>query len=595
MMNDQTHTKQNKLAMQRFVNNPDDLVDETVAGFVKAHADLVRQDPMNPRVVVSRSAPQDGKVGIVTGGGSGHEPAFIGYTGRNLIDAVAIGELFSSPTATSFADAIRAADGGAGVAVLYGNYAGDNMNVKMATGMVAPDGIDVVTIVANDDVCSAPLSQRAKRRGVAGEIFMWKIAGAKAALGGTLQQVQDAAQRAIDACRSVGVGLGPCTLPAVGHPNFLIKPGTMEIGIGHHGEPGARIEDLRTADAIADDMLKIVLDDHNLSEGTEVAVLVSGLGATPVNELYVLYDRIEVGLERAGLRVHRSFVGNYFTSLEMVGATLTVMAMDDDTKVLLDMECAAPAMTITGSSIQPVGAVRTRQHKTAAAAASDPSALRAPEAAAMPQLPLDAASSIVEELGAIIVANKAHLSEIDGLIGDGDHGINMAKGFGRAAERITGKTQPLDASFTILSDVLMSEIGGSMGPLYGFMFRNMATAVQGRTAIDVEGFSIMLHAGLAGVTTTGAAKVGDKTLIDCLVPAVQAFDAAKSQGFVAALTSMAHAAEQGRDSTIDLVAKLGRASRLGERSRGVLDAGATSCCLILTTLGKSVADRLVST
>ena len=578
--------------MQRFVNDPDDLVDETVAGFVKAHADLVRKDPANPRVVVSRAAPQDGKVGIVTGGGSGHEPAFIGYTGRNLVDAVAIGELFSSPTAASFADAIRAADGGAGVAVLYGNYAGDNMNVRMATDMVAPEGIDVAAVVANDDVCSAPLSERAKRRGVAGEIFMWKIAAAKAALGGTLQQVQDAAQSAIDACRSVGVGLGPCTLPAVGHPNFLIKPGTMEIGIGHHGEPGARVEDLKTADAVADDMLKIVLDDHDLPEGTEVAVLVSGLGATPVNELYVLYDRIEVGLERAGLRVHRAFVGNYFTSLEMVGATLTVMALDDDTKALLDMECAAPALTVTGPSVQPVGAIRTRQHRAAAAATSDPSALRAPEATAMPRLHLAAASSIVEELGAVIVANKAHLSEIDGLIGDGDHGINMAKGFGRAADRIAGQSQPLDAAFATLSDILMSEIGGSMGPLYGFMFRNMGAAIQGRSAIDADGFSVMLHAGLAGVTATGAAKVGDKTLIDCLVPAVRAFDAAKPQGFAAALTAMARAAEEGRDSTIDLVAKLGRASRLGERSRGVLDAGATSCCLILTSLGNSAADRL---
>ncbi|MDN5569624.1 MAG: dihydroxyacetone kinase subunit L, partial [Paracoccus sp. (in: a-proteobacteria)] len=480
----------------------------------------------------------------------------------------------------------------AGVAVLYGNYAGDNMNVRMATDMVAADGIKVAAVVANDDVCSAPVSERGKRRGVAGEIFMWKIGGAKAALGGSLQDVQTAAQRAIDACRSVGVGLGPCTLPAVGHPNFQIAPGTIEIGIGHHGEPGTRIEKLKRADDVADDMLKIVLDDHDLPEGSEVAVLVSGLGATPVNELYVLYDRIEVGLERAGLRVHRAFVGNYFTSLEMVGATLTVMVLDAEMKELLDLECAAPALTVSGKAVPPVGAVTTRQHKIASAAKSSASAIRAPEATESPRLDLGAASAIVEELGAVIVANKAHLSEIDGLIGDGDHGINMAKGFGRAAERISGQALPLDAAFATLSDVLMSEIGGSMGPLYGFMFSNMATAIEGREAIDAQGFSVMLHAGLAGVTRTGAAKVGDKTLIDCLVPAIKAFDAAIPQGFLAAVSAMTEAAEQGRDSTVDMVAKLGRASRLGERSRGVLDAGATSCCLILTSLGKSVADRL---
>lgn len=330
--------------MQRFLNNPDDLVDETVAGFVKAHRDLVHLSADNPRVVVSNFAPTAGRVGIVTGGGSGHEPAFIGYTGRNLVDAVAVGEIFSSPTAKSFADAIRAANGGAGVAVLYGNYAGDNMNVKMAARTVAKEGIEVATVVANDDVCSAPKDEREKRRGVAGEIFMWKIGGAKAALGAGLAEVQAAAQKAIDACRSVGVGLGPCTLPAVGHPNFIIEPGTMEVGIGHHGEPGTRIEPLKTANAVADDMLKIVLDDHALVAGGEVAVLVSGLGATSVNELYVLYDRIEAGLTDRGLTVHRAYVGNYFTSLEMVGATLTVMALDAELKALLDMDCASPAL-----------------------------------------------------------------------------------------------------------------------------------------------------------------------------------------------------------------------------------------------------------
>ncbi|WP_054302115.1 dihydroxyacetone kinase subunit DhaK [Gemmobacter sp. LW-1] len=330
--------------MQRFINNPDDLVDETVAGFVKAHRDLVHLDAGNPRVVVSNAAPQQGRVGIVTGGGSGHEPAFIGYAGRNMVDAVAVGELFSSPTAKSFADAIRAADGGAGVAVLYGNYAGDNMNVKMAARMVAREGIEVATVVANDDVCSAPPGERAKRRGVAGEIFMWKIGGAKAAQGASLAEVQAAAQKAIDACRSVGVGLGPCTLPGVGHPNFQIEPGTMEVGIGHHGEPGTRIEALKTANEVADDMLKIVMEDHALPAGTELAVLVSGLGATPVNELYVLYDRIEAGLTAMGMGVHRALVGNYFTSLEMVGATLTVMALDAELKALLDLETASPAL-----------------------------------------------------------------------------------------------------------------------------------------------------------------------------------------------------------------------------------------------------------
>lgn len=200
--------------------------------------------------------------------------------------------------------------------------------------------------------------------------------------------------------------------------------------------------------------------------------------------------------------------------------------------------------------------------------------------------------AILQDLAAVIVANKAWLSEIDGKIGDGDHGSNMAKGFGRAADRVAGQTLSLDAALLVLSDVLMSEIGGSMGPLYGLMFEDMAGAIKGQDRIDADAFSAMLNAGLQGVQGVGSAKVGDKTLIDTLVPAVAAFDAAKDGGFAAALDAMIGAAEAGRDSTIDLVAKVGRSARLGERSRGVLDAGATSCCLILTSLGQSVRQRL---
>lgn len=330
--------------MQRFLNDPDDVVDETVAGFVRAHADMVTLSPDNPRVVLSNWAGTPGRVGVITGGGSGHEPAFLGYAGRNMLDAVAVGEIFSSPTAKTFHDAIRAADAGAGVAILYGNYAGDNMNVKMARKLAAKDNIAVETVVANDDVCSAPLSEREKRRGVAGEIFMWKIGCAKAAEGAHLADVIAAAQKAIDNCRSVGVGLAPCTLPSVGHPNFQISPGQMEVGIGHHGEPGVRVEALPKADAVADDMVRLVLDDHDLPTGTEVAVLVSGLGATPVNELYVLYDRMARQIEARGLKIWKPYVGSYFTSLDMTGATLTVMALDDELKRLLAHDAACPAM-----------------------------------------------------------------------------------------------------------------------------------------------------------------------------------------------------------------------------------------------------------
>ena len=321
--------------MQRILNDPDHIVEEMLEGFLKSNPHIVAPTE-NPRVVRAVEPPQD-RVGIVTGGGSGHKPAFVGYVGKNMVDAVAVGEIFSSPTAAAFLDAFRAANAGKGVTCLYGNYSGDNMNVKMAARMAKKEGIEIKTVVANDDVPSAPKDQREKRRGVAGEIFMWKIGGAKAASGASLDEVIAAAQKAIDNTRSVGIGLTPCTLPAVGHPNFQIEEGTMEVGIGHHGEKGIDVLPIESAAQMAKRMCDIVLPDLPFQAGDEVAVLVSGLGATPVMELYVLYNEIDKLLAERGIKVYRSYVGNYFTSLEMSGATFSAMKLDDELKPLLDM------------------------------------------------------------------------------------------------------------------------------------------------------------------------------------------------------------------------------------------------------------------
>ena len=332
--------------MQRIINIPDMVVEDMLKGFVKAHPDLVKATD-DPRVLKSNWAGEKGRVGVVTGGGSGHKPAFIGYCGKNMCDAIAVGEVFSSPTAKAFYDAFREADGGAGVACLYGNYAGDNMNVRMAIELAEDDDIVVKKVIANDDVASAPKTEPEKRRGVAGEVFMWKIGGAKAAKGGTLDEVIAAAQKAIDSTRSVGIGLTPCTIPAVGHPNFQIKEGTMEVGIGHHGEPGVEVSELKTAKEMAKTMVDIVVPDMPFVEGDELAVIVSGLGATPVMELYILYDEIENLLREKGIKVYKAFVGNYFTSLEMMGATFTAMKLDDELKELLDVPCETMGMTVT--------------------------------------------------------------------------------------------------------------------------------------------------------------------------------------------------------------------------------------------------------
>ncbi len=287
--------------------------------------------------------------GVVTGGGSGHEPAFLGYVGDGMIDAVAIGEIFTSPTAKSFHDAFRAADGGRGVACLYGNYAGDNMNVKLAIKQASGHGLTVKTVVANDDVPSAPKSEPGKRRGVAGELLMWKVGGARAAEGADLEQVIGAAQKAIDNTRSIGIGLSACTIPAVGKPNFAIEDGRMEVGIGHHGEPGVEVMAMRPAREMADLMLDHILPDLPFARGDDLAVLISGLGATPIMELYILYDRISEVLTDKGMKIVQPFVGNYFTSLEMMGVTLTVMRLDGELTRLVRAPARSVGLTMVAS------------------------------------------------------------------------------------------------------------------------------------------------------------------------------------------------------------------------------------------------------
>lgn len=330
--------------MQRIINDPKKVVDDMVKGFIKAHPDRIVSTG-NPRVLKYKEAPIKDKVGVVTGGGSGHKPAFIGYIGKNMCDAVAIGEIFTSPPVKAFYEAFKAANSGNGVACLYGNYAGDNMNVKMAIELAEDNDIEVKTVVANDDVPSAPKDKRQERRGVAGEVLMWKVGGAKAAMGASLDEVISAAQKAIDNTRSIGIGTDPCTIPEVGHPNFSIEEGKMELGIGHHGEPGMRIVPLQTADEMAKTMIDVVLPDLPFNPGDDVTVLISGLGATPIMELYILYSKIVDLLKDKKINVYRPYVGDFFTSLEMGGVTLTLMKLDDELKECIDMPCDSMGLT----------------------------------------------------------------------------------------------------------------------------------------------------------------------------------------------------------------------------------------------------------
>lgn len=325
--------------MKKLLNEPASYVDETLEGLIAAHPAYYRLYGDTGRVVARANETAEGKVGIVTGGGSGHLPVFTGYVGTGLLDACAIGDVFSSPSAEQMADAIRVADRGAGVLRLFGNYGGDVMNFDMAGDLVEFDDIRCSTVLLADDVASAPPSEAEKRRGVAGMVYAFKIAGAAAEAGQDLDAVTSVAQKAADACRSIGVALGPCTVPQAGKPTFEIADDEMEMGMGIHGEPGVWRGKLRPADEIANEMMDRLFDDRPLVSGDAVSVLVNSLGATPHEELYILYRTIKARLEATGSRIDMPLIGRYATSMEMAGASVTLCKLDDELETLLHAPC----------------------------------------------------------------------------------------------------------------------------------------------------------------------------------------------------------------------------------------------------------------
>ncbi len=328
--------------MKKFINDPFDFVEELTEGIIKAHGDYYRADKGDLRIIVRQDAPIKGKVAIATGGGSGHLPVFMGYVGKGLADGACIGNVFSSPSAGQMKRVTKAIDGGAGVLYLYGRYQGDMMNFNSAAAESIKNGIRVESVIVSDDVASAPPERHSERRGVAGIFFAYKIAGAMANEMASLDEVKRVTQKAVDNTRSLGIALGPCTIPLVGKPNFEISDDEMEIGMGIHGEQGVERVKMRTADEIAATLVDRVVNDMPFVAGDEVAVLVNSLGATPLEELYVLYRKIDELLREKGLVLHRPYVGRYACSMEMQGMSLSLMKLDDELKRLLDAPADSP-------------------------------------------------------------------------------------------------------------------------------------------------------------------------------------------------------------------------------------------------------------
>lgn len=327
--------------MKKLMNRAEDFVRETMEGIICAYGDKVKLLNGDERILLSGYPVPDGKVGIVTAGGSGHLPVFLGYVGQGMLDGCAVGNVFASPSAQKMADMIKACDRGNGVLCLYGNYGGDNMNFDMACEMVEMDDIETRTVRVKDDVASSPAETREKRRGVAGMVYAFKVAGAAAERMMSLDEVAAAAQKALDNIRTMGVALTPCIVPQVGQPTFQIADDEMEVGMGIHEEKGIEVRKMMTADETAEVLVGRILEDMPLEPGDEVSVMVNGLGATPMEEQLIVYRRVHQMLTEKGVKIVMPHVGEYATSMEMAGLSVTLFKLDEQLKELL----FAPAQT----------------------------------------------------------------------------------------------------------------------------------------------------------------------------------------------------------------------------------------------------------
>lgn len=556
--------------MRKIINDPETFVDETLEGILLAHPDELRAVTADRRALARTDAPAPGRVGIVTGGGSGHLPFFLGYVGRGLCSAVAVGNVFSSPSAAQIHAASVAVHSDAGLLYLYGNYGGDVLNFDLAADRCRAEGIEVRTVLGADDLQSAPRDRADTRRGVAGLVLVYKVAGAMADRGGSLDEVARVAQKAADATRTMGVGLSPTVLPAAGEETFTLDEGEMEIGVGIHGERGSHRGPLESADAITDRFLAELGAELDLTAGRRVAVLVNGLGATPLEELYVLYRRVHRTLAEAGVEVGYRLIGEYVTSLEMAGASLSIMQLDDELEELLHDPAGSPFFR-QGSA--PVGetAVAVAAADEGAAAvevtrAASPSALRALLLRVLPRME----------------AHREELRTLDAALGDGDLGVTVAAGSVAVARALEQLPDDADARSILRAagEAFAAANPSTFAALVGSGLGAAAERTPEGTHLDRTGLAAAVRAVAERIAAQGGAARGDKTVIDVLHPVAEALDA----GADAVGVSVA-----ARKAVVESTAWQSRRGRAGwqqERSVGHADPGSVAVTRFVEELAR---------
>jgi dihydroxyacetone kinase len=547
--------------MKKLINDPRRVVREMLEGLCDLHPGLALLE--GEEVVLRADLPADPAqrpVAVLSGGGSGHEPAHAGYVGPGMLTAAVAGDVFTSPSVDAVLAGIRAAAGPAGAVLVVKNYTGDRLNFGLAAELARAEGIPAEVVVVADDVALRDTVPPERRRGIAGTVLVHKLAGAAAAEGRPLAEVAAIARAAAADLGSMGVALGACTVPAAGRPGFEIGPAEIELGLGIHGEQGVERAELQPADQLVERMMAAILADKALAVGESVALLVNGLGGTPPMELAIVARRAIALLQERGLGVARAWAGEFLTALEMPGASLSVLRLDAARIALLDAPAAAPAWPGGGA----IGGAR-------AVVSAPPQAEPAHAGRADPAL-----RAALLRVADALEAAEPRLTELDSRAGDGDLGISMRRGAEALRALPDGALADAPSALAAMGEALRRALGGSSGPFYGTALLRAARALPARPA--GADWAAAFREAVAAVGELGGAKPGDRTMVDALHPAAEALAGSGD------LAAAARAAEQGAEATARMVPRLGRASYLGARAVGAPDAGAAAVAVWLRAL-----------
>lgn len=556
---------------EKILNSPSDVIEDYIAGLVRGTGHLARVEGW-PVVVREPSTRKSGdRVALVTGGGSGHEPAHAGYVGVGMLDAAVLGPVFTSPSVDAVYAGIRSVATDAGVLLIVKNYTGDRLNFGLAAEMARSEGIRVETVVVADDAALGDRS-RAGRRGLTATVLVHKLAGAAAEAGRSLDEVAELSRRFLAGAATMGVALGACVVPGAAAAAFDLAPGEVEWGLGIHGEAGSERGALATSREIAGRLVEAVVSDRGLVEGEDVVALVNSLGATPDLELRILHGDVMTELERRGLRVRLTWAAPFLTSLEMPGASVTVARVDDESAALLAEPARTLAFPAWSAPLDPGRAVTV-----AAPHRFEVTAGEGPRAAGVVRL-----HAAVTAVAAALESAEPQLTALDRTVGDGDLGINLARGAAavRAAADLLQGLPDASGYLAALSQIVRREVGGTSGPLYSILLLTMSETLAGLGDVPApRRWADAFAAGVARVRAIGGAAPGDSTMVDALQPAVDALAATDAD-----LAAAAAAAARGAAATAELTPSLGRSSYVGERAVGVADPGATAVVLQLEAL-----------